>query len=93
MPVKIRLSRFGNKHRPFFRIIVADARSPRDGRFIEKIGHYNPLLPKESIDRVVVELERFEHWLGVGAVPTKVVKRLIDNIKNKASMITSVTES
>ncbi len=67
MAVKIRLARFGAKKRPFYRIVVADARAPRDGRFIEKIGHYNPML---SENRVTVKVDRLKYWLNVGAQAT-----------------------
>jgi len=78
MSLKIRLSRGGSKKRPFYRIIVADARSPRDGRFIEKVGTYNPMLAKDAADRVVLETERLTHWLSVGAQPTDRVARFLD---------------
>lgn len=67
MSLKIRLSRGGAKKRPFYRIVIADSRMPRDGRFIEKIGTYNPLLPQEAGNRVVINEERAKYWLGVGA--------------------------
>ncbi len=67
MAVKIRLARFGAKKRPFYRIVVADVRAPRDGRFIEKIGHYNPML---SENRVTVKVDRLKYWLNVGAQAT-----------------------
>jgi small subunit ribosomal protein S16 len=67
MAVKIRLARFGAKKRPFYRIVIADARAPRDGRFIEKIGHYNPML---SENRVAVKVDRLKYWLSVGAQAT-----------------------
>ena len=70
MSVSIRLSRGGSKKRPYYRIIVADARSPRDGRFIEKIGTYNPMLPKEHATRITINEDRAKHWLSVGALPT-----------------------
>ncbi|MDD9332036.1 MAG: 30S ribosomal protein S16 [Wolbachia sp.] len=70
MAVKIRLARFGTKKRPFYRIVVADARAPRDGSFIERIGQYDPMLPKDNKDRVIVEAERLKHWLNVGAQAT-----------------------
>jgi len=70
MALKIRLSRGGAKKRPFYKIVVADARSPRDGRFIEKIGTYNPMLPAESGQRWTLDGERVKHWLSVGAQPT-----------------------
>lgn len=67
MSLKIRMTRAGSKKRPFYRIVVADSRSPRDGRFIEKLGTYNPMLPRESKDRVILNVERIKHWIGVGA--------------------------
>lgn len=70
MSLKIRLARGGAKKRPFYSIVVADARSPRDGRFIEKIGTYNPMLPKEHEQRIVLDAERAKHWLSVGGQPT-----------------------
>lgn len=70
MALKIRLSRGGAKKRPFYKIVVADARSPRDGRFIEKIGTYNPMLPNDAGQRWVLDAERAKHWLSVGAQPT-----------------------
>jgi small subunit ribosomal protein S16 len=78
MAVKIRLARAGAKKRPFYRIVVADERAPRDGRFIEKVGTYNPLLPSESGERVKLDLERVQHWLGQGAQPTDRVLRFLD---------------
>lgn len=78
MSLKIRLSRGGSKKRPVYRIVVADARAPRDGRFIEKIGTYNPLLAKDSADRVTLVAERARHWLSVGAQPTDRVARFLD---------------
>ena len=80
MAISIRLSRGGSKKRPYYRVVVADARSPRDGRFIEKIGTYNPLLAKDSPDRVKVDVERAKHWLSVGAQPTDRVARFLDAI-------------
>ena len=70
MALKIRLARGGAKKRPFYSIVVADARSPRDGRFIEKLGTYNPMLERGHADRVTLKEERIRHWLGVGAQPT-----------------------
>lgn len=78
MSLKIRLARAGAKKRPYYRIVVADSRSPRDGRYIEKIGTYDPLLPKESGDRVKLSEDRVKHWLGVGAQPTDRVLRFLD---------------
>ncbi|MCG5239233.1 30S ribosomal protein S16 [Azospirillum doebereinerae] len=70
MALKIRLARGGAKKRPFYAIVVADARSPRDGRFIEKIGTYNPMLPRDHEQRIVLDAERAKHWLSVGGQPT-----------------------
>ncbi|QPC42338.1 30S ribosomal protein S16 [Kaustia mangrovi] len=78
MSLKIRLSRGGTKKRPVYRIVVADSRSPRDGRYIEKLGNYNPLLPKDHAERVVFDTDRVQHWLGVGATPTDRVHRFLD---------------
>lgn len=78
MALAIRLSRGGAKKRPYYRIVVADSRSPRDGNFIEKIGTYNPLLPKDSSERVKLDSERARHWLGVGAQPSDRVARFLD---------------
>jgi len=75
--LKIRLARAGAKKRPYYRIVVADSRSPRDGRYIEKIGTYDPLLPKDG-ERVKLVEERVKHWLGVGATPTDRVLRFLD---------------
>lgn len=77
MSLKIRLARGGSKKRPYYRIVIADSRSPRDGRFIEKVGTYNPLLPKDSEMRVTLVKERIEHWLNVGARPTDRVARFL----------------
>jgi len=88
MSLKIRLARGGAKKRPYYRIVIADTRSPRDGRFIEKIGSFNPLLPKDREDRVVLDLERAKHWLSVGALPTDRVARFLDDaglVKRTAS--------
>ena len=78
MALSIRLSRGGSKKRPYYRIVVADARSPRDGKFIERIGSYNPLLGKDDEKRVVLDAERAKHWIGVGAQPTDRVARFLD---------------
>lgn len=78
MATKIRLARGGSKKRPFYRIVIADVRSPRDGRFIEKIGTFNPLLPKDHAERVTLDAERAKHWLGQGAKPTDRVARFLD---------------
>jgi small subunit ribosomal protein S16 len=78
MSLKIRLARGGTKKRPHYRIVVAEATSPRDGRFIEKIGTFNPILPNEHAERIVVDTERAKHWLSVGAQPTDRVARFLD---------------
>ena len=78
MAIKIRLARAGTKKRPFYRIVAADSRMPRDGRFIEKLGTYNPLLPKDSEDRVRMDVERVQHWLAQGAQPTERVTRMLE---------------
>ncbi len=78
MAIKIRLARGGSKKRPFYRIVAADSRMPRDGRFIEKLGTYNPLLPKDSEDRVKMDLERVQYWLGQGAQTTDRVSRFLE---------------
>ena len=87
MAISIRLSRGGSKKRPYYRIVVADARSPRDGKFIEKIGSYNPLLAKDDANRVVLDADRAKHWLSVGAQPTDRVARFFDaaGIKERAA--------
>ncbi len=78
MAVKIRLARGGTKKRPYYRIVAADANSPRDGRYIERIGSYNPMLPKDDENRVKLNLERCKYWLSVGAQPTDRVARFLD---------------
>lgn len=70
MALKIRLARGGAKKRPFYQIVIADARSPRDGRFVEKVGSYNPMLPQDNQDRVRLNLDRIKYWVSVGAQPT-----------------------
>jgi small subunit ribosomal protein S16 len=77
MALKIRLARGGAKKRPFYSIVVADSRSPRDGRFIEKLGTYNPMLDRGHAERVTIKAERVQHWLGVGALPTDRVARFL----------------
>lgn len=78
MATAIRLSRGGSKKRPYYRIVVTDSRSPRDGRFIERLGSYNPLLAKDDEKRVVLDVERAKHWVSVGAQPTDRVARMLD---------------
>jgi small subunit ribosomal protein S16 len=78
MAVKIRLSRGGAKKRPYYYVVVAHATSPRDGRYIEQIGTYDPMLKKDSGDRVKIDVERARHWLSVGAQPTDRVARFLD---------------
>jgi len=78
MAMKIRLARGGSKKRPFYRIVAADSRMPRDGRFIEKLGVYNPLLPKDSEDRVKMDLDKVKVWLEKGAQPTDRVARMLE---------------
>ncbi|MBO87982.1 MAG: 30S ribosomal protein S16 [Rickettsiales bacterium] len=77
MSLKIRLARGGAKKRPFYRIVVADSRMPRDGRFIERVGTYNPMLPKEHPERIELKTERIQHWLSVGAQPSDRVARFL----------------
>lgn len=77
MAVKIRLARGGAKKRPFYRIVVADARAPRDGNYIERIGSYNPMLPADAENRVTFDEERVKHWLSTGAQPTDRVARFL----------------
>ena len=79
MALKIRMSRGGSKKRPFYRIVVADSRMPRDGRFIERLGTYNPLLPKEGGERVKLDTDRAKHWLDQGAKPSDRVARFLDD--------------
>ena len=78
MSVKIRLARGGAKKRPYYRIVVADIRMPRDGRYIERVGSYNPLLPRDHEDRVSLDKERIIDWLSKGAKPTDRVARFLD---------------
>jgi len=86
MAMKIRLARGGSKKRPFYRIVAADSRMPRDGRFIEKLGTYNPLLPKDSEERVKMNMERIQYWLGQGAQPTDRIARMLEaaGVREKA---------
>ena len=79
MGLKIRLSRAGAKKRPYYHIVIADANSPRDGRFIEKVGSYNPMLPADHADRIRLQADRITHWLSVGALATDRVARFLGN--------------
>ncbi len=87
MATSIRLARGGSKKRPYYKIVVADSRSPRDGRFIERIGSYNPLLAKDNPERVKLDADRAKHWLSVGAQPTDRVARFLDaaGVKERAA--------
>ncbi len=78
MAIKIRLARGGSKKRPFYSIVAADSRMPRDGRFIEKLGTYNPLLPKDHEKRIVMDVERIQDWLSKGAQPTDRIQRFLE---------------
>ena len=80
MAVKIRLARGGAKKRPYYRIVVADVRAPRDGRFIEKVGAYNPMVPKDHPDRLTLNEERIKYWLSTGAQPTDRVARFLGEL-------------
>ena len=77
MSLRIRLARGGAKKRPFYRIVVADSRSPRDGRFIEKIGSYNPMVAKDHPERIKLDEDRAKHWISVGATPSDRVARFL----------------
>jgi small subunit ribosomal protein S16 len=79
MSLKIRLARAGTKKRPVYHIVVADSRSPRDGRFIERLGYFNPLLPKEKTERLKFDLEKVKAWMAKGALPTDRVSRFLDD--------------
>jgi small subunit ribosomal protein S16 len=76
--LKIRLARAGTKKRPFYHIVIADSRSPRDGRFIERLGFFNPLLPREKTERLKLDLDKVKAWLAKGATPTDRVLRFLD---------------
>ncbi len=80
MPLKIRLARWGAKKRPFYRIVVADARAPRDGRFVEKIGTFDPLKPSEDAARLVIDADKAKDWISKGAQPTDRVLRLLASV-------------
>jgi small subunit ribosomal protein S16 len=79
MALKIRLSRGGAKKRPFYHIVIADSRSPRDGRFIERVGSYNPMVPREHPERITLKAERILHWMSVGALPSDRVARFLSD--------------
>lgn len=87
MATAIRLSRGGSKKRPYYKIVVADSRAPRDGKFIERIGSYNPVLPKGDEKRVIIDIERAKHWVAAGAQPTDRVARFLDaaGVKERAA--------
>ena len=80
MSVRIRLSRGGSKKHPFYRVVAADQRAPRDGRFIERLGSYNPLLPQDHQDRLVLDVEKVKAWLAKGAQPTDRLQKLFANL-------------
>jgi small subunit ribosomal protein S16 len=78
MPVVIRMARAGTKKRPFYHIVAADSRFPRDGRFIERLGYFNPLLPKDNAERLKLDLDKVKDWMKKGAQPTDPIKRFLD---------------
>ncbi|HML08183.1 MAG TPA: 30S ribosomal protein S16 [Xanthobacteraceae bacterium] len=78
MPVVIRMARAGTKKRPFYHVVVADSRAPRDGRFIERLGYFNPLLPKDKTERLKLDLEKVKAWIAKGAQPSDRVLRFLD---------------
>jgi small subunit ribosomal protein S16 len=79
MSLKIRMARAGTKKRPVYHIVVADSRSPRDGRFIERLGFFNPLLPKEKTERIRIDLDKIKAWMAKGAQPSDRVMRMLDD--------------
>ncbi|MDR3518794.1 MAG: 30S ribosomal protein S16 [Azospirillaceae bacterium] len=91
MALKIRLTRGGAKKRPFYSIIITDSRNPRDGRFIEKVGTYNPMLAKEHPDRVTLKADRIQHWLSVGAQPTERVTLFLARAELVPAPVRAVT--
>ena len=95
MAVSIRLARGGAKKRPYYRIVVADSRMPRDGRYIEKIGSFNPMLPKDHAERVQFDADRVKHWMSVGAKPTDRVARFLNaaDVSHRASFRNSSVAS
>jgi small subunit ribosomal protein S16 len=78
MPVVIRMARAGTKKRPFYHVVVADSRAPRDGRFIERLGYFNPLLPKDKTDRLKLDMDKVKAWIAKGAQPSDRVLRFLD---------------
>ncbi len=80
MSVKIRLTRLGSKKKPFYRVVVANSTAPRDGKFIEIVGIYNPMLSKDNSERTKLKMDRVQYWLSVGAQPTERVEKLIKSI-------------
>ncbi len=80
MSVRIRLSRGGSKKRPFYKVVAADQRSPRDGRFIERLGSYNPMLPQDHAERLTINEERVKYWLSQGAQPTERLQKMLSNL-------------
>jgi small subunit ribosomal protein S16 len=78
MPVVIRMARAGTKKRPFYHIVAADSRAPRDGRFIERLGYFNPLLPKEKTERLKLDMDKVKAWIAKGAQPSDRVMRFLD---------------
>ena len=89
MALAMRLSRGGSKKRPYYKIVVADARAPRDGKFIERIGSYNPLLAKDDAARIVLDADRAKHWLAAGAQPSDRVARFLDaaGVKERSAKV------
>ena len=87
MSLKLRMARAGTKKRPFYHIVVADSRSPRDGRFIERLGYFNPLLPKDNTERLKLDLEKVKVWLAKGATPSDRILRFLDaaGVKKRAA--------
>ena len=81
MVVKIRLARAGAKKKPYYRVVVANSNAPRDGKFLEKVGTYNPMLPKEDENRVIIDQEKIKYWLSVGAQPTDRVAKFLEKAK------------
>ena len=81
MVVKIRLARAGAKKKPYYRVVVANSNAPRDGKFLEKVGTYNPMLPKEDENRVIIDQEKIKYWLSVGAQPTDRVTKFLEKAK------------